>query len=358
MKPYDKLEIKLSWVYLINLVFYFIPLFNVRFAVWQYLSMLAALLLFLVCYFWAYRTPRSEMHWPITGIIAVAALITPVNSGSISMFAYASFFIGFAYPLRRYLLLSALLVGLLVVLDLTLKINWSLFLALGIPIVLAVGLLGRAEQAKLLHRLAERKSEDEVKQLAAMVERERIARDLHDILGHTLSSIALKADLAQKLLSRDKAQEATVQLNELSQIARDALSQVRQSVSGFKHQGLTAEVGKLLARLRDAGFAAELLGEIPSLTTRQESAIILALTELVTNVIRHSRGAHCTLQFTKQADSWQICLSDDGSIDALREGNGLSGLRERLAALGGNLAIAYQQGVQACISVPVKEVNI
>ena len=78
----------------------------------------------------------------------------------------------------------------------------------------------------------------------------------------------------------------------------------------------------------------------------------------MTNVIRHSRGAHCTLQFSKQADSWQICLRDDGNVDVLLEGNGLNGLRERLAALGGNLAIAYQQGVQACISVPVKEVNL
>ena len=354
----DRLQQKMSWVYLINLIFYLIPLFTVRFAIWQYLSMAAALLLFVLCYFWAHRSNKRDMHWPIIAMTLIAVLITPVNPGSISMFAYVGFFIGFAYTTKPYLLLLTALSALLLLLNWQLDIKWPYFVSMGIPMVIAVSFFGRIELARLRQQLAEQQSADEIKQLAAMVERERIARDLHDILGHTLSSIALKADLAQKLLSRDKAQEATVQLNELSQIARDALSQVRQSVSGFKHQGLTAEVGKLLARLRDAGFAAELIGEIPSLTTRQESAIILALTELVTNVIRHSRGTHCTLQFTKQADSWQICLSDDGSIDALREGNGLSGLRERLAALGGNLAIAYQQGVQACISVPVKEVSI
>jgi len=354
----DKLRQKMSWVYLINLIFYLIPLITVRFATWQYLSMAAALLLFILCYFWAYRCRSRDMHWPIIGMTTVAVLITPVNPGSISMFAYAGFFIAFAYPFKRYLLLIAAMVSLLLLLNWQLDIKWPYFITMGVPIVIAVSLFGRIERARLRQQVAEQQSADEIKQLAAMVERERIARDLHDILGHTLSSIALKADLAQKLLARNNAADATTQLNELSQIARDALSQVRQSVSGFKHQGLTAEVGKLLARLRDAGFAAELIGEIPSLTTRQESAIILALTELVTNVIRHSRGAHCTLQFTKQADSWQICLSDDGNVDALREGNGLSGLRERLAALGGSLAIAYQQGVQACISVPVKEVNI
>jgi len=357
--PYpDKLQQKMSWVYLINLIFYLIPLFTVRFAIWQYLSMAAALLLFVLCYFWAHRSHKRDMHWPIIAMTLIAVLITPVNPGSISMFAYVGFFIAFAYPLKHYVALLTALAGLLLLLNWQLDIKWPYFISMGIPIVIAVSFFGRIELARQRQQVAEQQSADEIKQLAAMVERERIARDLHDILGHTLSSIALKADLAQKLLARNNAADATIQLNELSQIARDALTQVRQSVSGFKHQGLTAEVGKLMARLRDAGFAAELTGEIPSLTNRQESAIILALTELVTNVIRHSRGTHCTLQFTRQADSWQICLSDDGNVDILHEGNGLSGLRERLAALGGNLAIAYQQGVQACISVPVKEVKI
>ena len=355
MQPYDKLEYKLSWVYLINLIFYLIPLFTVRFAVWQYLSMAAALLLFLVCYFWAYRSLRSDMHLPIAGIVLVAALITPVNPGSISMFAYAGFFIGFAYPLRRFVLLMTLLVALLVVLKLSLTIRWDLFLIMGIPIVLAVSFLGRAEQAKQRHRRAERKSEDEVKQLAAMVERERIARDLHDILGHTLSSIILKADLAEKLLSRQQTDAAQQQLTELSQIARDALSQVRQSVSGYKHQGLTAEVTKLLSRLRDAGFQAVLSGDIPRLDSWRETALTLALTELVTNVIRHSNGSYCQLQFEQQPSQIQVCVSDNGEPAQLNEGNGLTGLRERLAAIGAALTLQHDEGVMACISLPTQE---
>lgn len=355
MQPYDKLESKLSWVYLINLIFYFIPLLSVRFAVWQYLSMAAALLLFLVCYFWAYRSRRSDMHWPIAGIILVAALITPVNPGAISMFAYAGFFIGFAYPLKRFALLMALLIALLVVLKLTLTIHWNLFLVMGVPIVLAVGFLGRAEQAKQRHRLAERKSEDEIKQLATMVERERIGRDLHDILGHTLSSIILKADLAEKLLARQQIDTAQQQLTELSQIARDALSQVRQSVSGYKHQGLAAEVHKLLGRLRDAGFQAELSGVIPQLDSRRETALILALTELVTNVIRHSNGDSCSLHFIQQGETLTVNLSDNGQSDEFKEGNGITGMRERLAAIGASLALQQQSGFTASIQLLPQE---
>jgi two-component system, NarL family, sensor histidine kinase DesK len=352
MASFDKLESKLSWVYLINLIFYIIPLFTVRFSAWQYLSMLSALLLFLGCYFWAYRCSRHNMHWPIAGIVLVAALITPVNPGSIAMFAYAGFFIGFAYSLKRYLLLITLLLALLVLLELALTIHWNLFLIMGIPIVLAVSFLGRAEQAKLRQRLAEQQSGDEIKQLATMVERERIGRDLHDILGHTLSSIILKADLAEKLLARQQAEAAQQQLTELSQIARDALSQVRQSVSGYKHQGLTAEVARLLSRLRDAGFVAELTGEIPQLNSRRETAVVLALTELVTNIMRHSKGDSCQLCFTEQAGTLKIYLSDNGRQADVKEGNGITGLRERLTAINATLTLQHNQGLTATIELP------
>ena len=355
MTPYDKLESKLSWVYLINLIFYIIPLFTVRFALWQYLSMLAALVLFLLCYFWAYRSCRNNMHWPIAGIVLVATLITPVNPGSIAMFAYAGFFIGYAYPLRHFLWLMAALVAVLLLLELTLTIPWRLFLYMGVPIVLGVSFLGRAEQAKQRHRVAELQSEDEIKQLATMVERERIARDLHDILGHTLSSIILKADLAEKLLARQHTDAAQQQLTELSQIARDTLSQVRQSVSGYKHQGLAAEVTKLLSRLRDAGFQAELQGEVPQLDSRRETALILALTELVTNVMRHSKGERCQLSFVTQPNSLQMCISDNGQSDAISEGNGLRGLRERLAAIDGSLSTTQHDGFTATIQLPLQE---
>ncbi|WP_230818087.1 sensor histidine kinase [Rheinheimera aquimaris] len=355
MAPLTKLDSKLSWVYLINLIFYIIPLFTVRFALWQYISMAAALLLFLLCYFQAYRCNRRDIHWPIAGIVLVAALITPVNPGSVSMFAYAGFFIGFAYALRRYLVLMSLLLALLVLLKLTLTIHWNLFLVMGLPIVLAVSFLGRAEQAKLRHRMAEQQSEDEIKQLATMVERERIARDLHDILGHTLSSIILKADLTEKLLARQHTQAAQQQLTELSQIARDALSQVRQSVSGYKHQGLAAEVARLLSRLRDAGFHAVLQGDMPQLDARRETALILALTELVTNVIRHSKGDSCSLSFLQQGDEFTVYLSDNGQTSDIKEGNGISGLRQRIAAIGGTLAMQQHDGVTARIQFPLQE---
>ncbi len=348
-----QLEQKMSWVYLINLVFFIAPLFNVSFQLWQYLSMAAALVLFLVCYFNAFRSSFSQMHWPVLGIITVAALITPVNPGSVSMFAYAGFFIAFAYPLRQYLLCITGVVLLLVLLKLSFTIHWPYFLHLGIPIVLGVSLFGRVERQRLLHQRTEQKSADEIKQLATQVERERIGRDLHDILGHTLSSIVLKADLAVRLLDKQQTDAAKLQLTELSQIARDSLSQVRQSVSGYKHQGLSAEVGKLLSRLRDGGFAAELRGEIPTLDQRMETALILVLTELVTNVLRHSNGNSCQIGFVQQQRELRVTVQDNGRASEVQPGNGLNGISERLAAINARVDYTLTSGCHVQITLPL-----
>lgn len=355
MQHDDLLQKNMSWVYLFNLVFFFLPLFNVNYSGWQYLAMALALVAFLVCYFWAYRCSRQQMHKPILAIVLIALLITPLNPGSISMFSYAGFFIGYANPLKRYLLLIAALLLLLVTMNYTITIHWPHFIHIGLPIVLGVSFLGWVEQQRMLQRLTHQQSADEIKQLATMVERERIARDLHDILGHTLSSIILKADLAGKLVALQHTEQAKQQLTELSQIAREALSQVRQSVSGYKHQGLNAETTKLLNRLREAEFQVALTGDIPSLDNRTETVLILALTELVTNVIRHSKGDACQLIFQHQGNELQIQLYDNGNSTVLNEGNGLRGLRERLAALSGSLTLTVFNGVQATIIVPLSE---
>lgn len=352
MEQGSKLQQKMGWFYLINLVFFFIPLFTVRFTVWQYISMALALLSFLYCYFLAYRSSNQQMYLPIAGIVLIATLITPVNPGSVSMFAYAAFFIGFAYPLRRYLLLMGLLALWLIALKFMMSIHWPYFLPTGLPIIIGVSVLGRAERYRIQQATAKLQSDDEIKQLATMVERERIGRDLHDILGHTLSSIILKADLAEKLLVHQQTDAARQQLTELSQIARDAMSQVRQSVSGYKHQGLTAEVSKLLQRLRDAGFGAELKGDIPQLAKREETVLILILTELVTNILRHSHGNNCLLSFSLEGTQLQMQLRDNGQINQLQEGNGLQGVRERLAAVGGELALDVSGHFSAVITLP------
>jgi len=215
-----QLERKLAWVYLINLAFYLIPLFITPYPSWQIILILAVLVPFIYCYF---------------------------NPGSISLFTFASFFIGFFYSFRVSLLCWLGILVTLFLLNYVSQFNSYYFPMYGSALVLGVGMLGKAERRRYQHRLKERQSAKEISTLATMVERERIARDLHDIMGHSLSSIALKAELAEKLLAKQEYQLATTQLQELGQIARESLSQIRHTVSDYKHKGLASCITQLCA---------------------------------------------------------------------------------------------------------------
>ena len=332
-----ELEKRLSWVYLINLVFYIAPFFYIEYSPLQYGWMTLALVAFVGCYYWIYRSHCSQMWRPILLMTLIASCITPLNYGSIAMFAYVSFFIGFAYSFRQFLAGAAALIGLLILLDHLFVKGAPYFLLYGSALVLAIGVFGVLDRARRASLLKEQRSAEEIKQLATIVERERIARDLHDIMGHSLSGIVLKADLADKLLQQQQVQAAREQLQELAQIARESLSQVRQTVSGYKHKGLAGEVQALSHKLREAGFAVDVQGDIPALSAREETAVVLVLTELVTNVLRHSNGDTVQIHFGATEQGQKVLVSDNGHATELHQGNGLTGIQERLAALNSSL---------------------
>lgn len=332
-----ELEKRLSWVYLINLVFYVAPFFYINYSLVQYVWMTLALVAFIGCYYWIYRSPPSRMLWPILLMAFIASAITPLNYGSISMFAYVSFFIGFAYNFRQFLAGVAALLCVLVLLDHLFVKGAPYFLLYGSALVIAIGVFGVLDRTRRASLLKEQRSAEEIKQLATIVERERIARDLHDIMGHSLSGIVLKADLADKLLQQQQYQAASQQLQELAFIARESLSQVRQTVSGYKHKGLLGEVQALSGKLREAGFGVDVQGEIPTLSAREETAVVLILTELVTNVLKHSNGDEVRIRFSDNEQGYQLMVSDNGKVAELHQGHGLTGIQERLAALNSSL---------------------
>ncbi|MGE6454128.1 sensor histidine kinase [Shewanella baltica] len=349
-----QLERKLAWVYLINLVFYLIPLAINAYPAWKIALSFAVLIPFIASYFWAYKCNQNSAYRPILMMVAIATAITPINPGSISLFTFAAFFIGFFYPLRTCLLAIAALIGLLFALNEIYDFNSYYFPLYGSGLVLGVGMFGVAERRRHQHKLKEQQSTQEISTLAAMVERERIARDLHDIMGHSLSSIALKAELAEKLLAKQEYQLATIQLNELGQIARESLSQIRHTVSDYKHKGLADSVTQLCKLLREKGVSVELTGNIPKLPARMESQLGLIVTELVNNILRHSGASQCIIDFIQQPDKLVVEVKDNGPSKPIAEGNGLTGIRERLDSLGGSLSYNLEQGYAFTVSLPLQ----
>ncbi|TJZ45423.1 sensor histidine kinase [Streptomyces piniterrae] len=200
----------------------------------------------------------------------------------------------------------------------------------------------------LIHTTAElRAAREEVARLAANEERLRLARDLHDLLGHSLSLITLKSELAGRMLP-SRPDEAAKQVADIEQVSRQALVDVREAVTGYRRPRLAVELAGVRAALSTAGVKITvdpaLEGEHPPLAADEEGALAWALREATTNVIRHSGARHCELLL---AQEWEpderryLCLTvlDDGAGPprTQHDGNGLSGLRERLALTDGRL---------------------
>ncbi|MER7024991.1 MULTISPECIES: sensor histidine kinase [Streptomyces] len=213
-----------------------------------------------------------------------------------------------------------------------------------------------------------RAAREEVARLAANDERLRMARDLHDLLGHSLSLITLKSELAGRMLPARPA-DAAAQVADIERVSRQALVDVREAVTGYRRPRLAVELAGARAALRTARIAVDAdpaLERDRPLPEAVESALAWALREAVTNVVRHSGARRCTLRLTGEtgpdgSPALRLTVADDG-VGAARgtaDGNGLGGLRERLALSGGRLETGPGEGrgfrLAAVVPVPAEE---
>ena len=188
------------------------------------------------------------------------------------------------------------------------------------------------------HQREMRRSQDEITRLATLAERERIGRDLHDLLGHTLSVVALKSELARKLIDRD-VDAARAEISEVERVARDSLAQVRNAVSGIRSTALSAELLAATALLEAQGLKVKCETENVKLPHDRETVLALSLREAATNVRRHSRARQVTIRVRKEAATVIMEVADDGRGGRIVPGNGLNGMRERLDTVGGTLTL-------------------
>ena len=212
------------------------------------------------------------------------------------------------------------------------------------------GLMGRVSGMK---RAAERMSRDEVRRLAANAERERIGRDLHDLLGHTLSLITLKLELSRKLFDRDP-QRARAELGEAEEVARHALTEVRAAVTGIRATGMAGELASARLLLQTAGVVLE-ADAVPLLPDAVDDALAWVLREAVTNIHRHARASRASVAVTQVDGHARMRVCDDGRGGIADHGNGLKGMHERVGALGGKLHIRSLpgEGTELEVDIPL-----
>lgn len=205
-----------------------------------------------------------------------------------------------------------------------------------VPIVLAVSIT--TGMVRIMEdRAFERRHHEEELTLAA--ERDRMARDVHDVLGHSLTVVTVKAELAERLVTIDPAR-AQAELAEIQALTRQALSEIRATVAGVRVVRLSDELAGAASALAGAGIAADLPEGPDAVDPQHREVVAWALRESVTNVVRHSAATRCQVEV---GPNW-LRVSDDGvGIADDAEGSGLRGLRERVAAAGGQVDVSCAQ---------------
>lgn len=198
-----------------------------------------------------------------------------------------------------------------------------------IPVV-ALAMAGVMHIVRSNHALAEARAE--LARLAAENERIRIARDLHDLLGQSLTTITVKAGLARRLGLADPA-GAVDQITEVEELSRRVLAEVRAAVSGYREVTLASELARGRELLRASGITARLPTATEVADPAHQELFGWAVREGLTNVIRHSRARSCEVRVSASC----VEIIDDGNGSDAPPGNGLSGLRERAAAAGGGV---------------------
>jgi len=305
-----------------------------------------ALIIYTLIYAWyclaGHRLRHRVIPVATVASLTVLAVVLDHLSGEAANnnFLIALLVAGFALPKRRALIAFFLVAAIMIVEGVLLaKLTAGQFilqLVLTLPSVVLFG-GGAMGLRYLLASLAElRAARAEVAQHATDRERSRIARDLHDLLGHSLSLITLKGELATRLLP--EGAPGVDEVRDMVALSREALQQVRDAVSGYRQPTLATELMAARVALRAAGMDLEVQQDVGALDRETEAVLGWVIREGCTNVIRHSGARHCRIHLTRKPGELEIEVANDGwRVPQVPAGNGLRGLEERLSALGGTL---------------------
>jgi two-component system, NarL family, sensor histidine kinase DesK len=309
---------------------------------WAFFALFYAV--FLLAYFRMFkREVYSQRIW-LTVLFLLGYLYYPFNQGAAGEFVYPVAMSVFllrqpkvsAALWRLVLIMAAQATGIVLEIKLLHLHNGSASAETIIFYMVAIGLSNFAYSRHILATEQLEQANQEIEHLTQVAERERIARDLHDLLGHTLTVIVLKSDVANRLFTV-QPELAHREIAEVEATARKALAEVREAVTGYRAEGLEVEVSRARQALRAAGVQLTTDIEHVVLPPASTGALCLVLREAVTNVIRHSGATTCHLELHQAGELLTLKIEDNGSGRLSAEGNGLRGMRERLAAIGGTL---------------------
>lgn len=325
----------------------------------------------------ARKRSRSRASLILFAVLIVLVLVLSLAYGLafLWLFIGVSAVAGILLPVRSALLAVAVLMFLPLVISVgttggVTGVDWLQLIPL-ILLVRGLGLdmIGLARLSSALQEL--HAAREERAHLAVMEERLRLARDLHDLLGHTLSMITLKSELARRLVEQEPAQ-AVQEMRDVERVARQTLREVREAVAGYRQPRLENELDSARQLLETAGIACHIEHSAGVLPPAADAVLAWTVREGVTNVIRHSSARHCRIRVTSENGTACAEVINDGDLRALagdtyvRAGSGLPGLSERVSALGGRMEAGplqvsgkdcFRLRVELAIQSPVESVR-
>jgi two-component system, NarL family, sensor histidine kinase DesK len=325
-------------------------------AAWQVALVAVGLVVFALA-FLAVTAMQRPLLIPMVAMLAVSVTLTLAAQDSFGLlFLWAASAAGIRLSGRTSELavaaITALAAATLALTDPDSALFWSITAT-----VFATGTLWFLLGGLLRANAALREARAELAELAVAEERMRFARDLHDLLGHDLSLIALKAELAGKLLPAD-ADAAATEVDDIKRLTRSALTQVRHAVDGYRRPTLAGELAGARVALEAAGIQLRVEGESVTLDPEVESVLAWAVREGATNVIRHSGARHAAIAIRPGAAGAELEISDDGGGNGAgpEPGHGLDGLLERARSVGGGLeaGAAPGGGFRLRLTVPAR----
>ena len=307
-----------------------------------------------------------RLYWigsPRDGVLAATALcalatgLTVHDSGWAGTFIYSAVAMGGA-RLRPQPAVAGLagltLIAAVVAVVLHAAAVWLLPIVL-LMVLPGMGMIGLARLIESNHEL--RRAREEVARLAVAEERLRFARDLHDLLGHSLSVIVLKSELAGRLAAASP-ERAADEIGDVERVAREALREVRQVVAGYRQPSLGQELESARLILQAAGITTRVDASAGRLPAASESTLAWAVRECVTNIVRHSRAQNAYIKLARADDHVDLEVIDDGvGYDGPTHGSGLSGLGERVSAQDGALTFGRRPegGFRLAVELPLRE---
>lgn len=338
---------------------FFTPMFGTGYTLlWLWLTLLTYPV-FLGLYARQLLAPRRHAPRYALAMVAMGLALLPWYPSGISYFIFGCVTLRVCRSgsVWRYLAQLVALNAAFVGIALWVGYHWQL--VVWIPsMAFIIGVIINVESTNKDRDAALQLSQDEVRRLAATAERERIGRDLHDLLGHTLSLITLKLELSRKLLDRDP-ERSRLEMAEAEGIARQALAQVRSAVTGIRASDLAAELAaaRLLLECQHVHLH---YSPPPPMPVEIERGLALVLREAATNIVRHADAHQAWVEFSQDGRLLTLQIRDDGRGDVQSDGNGLTGMRERVAALRGTMRLESPrgQGTNVVVRVPLPATTV